>query len=139
MRIAIVYFAPRNRDSYRTLSERIARGLVSRGAHVDVIDGELEKEKRLSFYEYIIIGCEPASLFGKKIPPSVGRFLSQAGVIGGKRSCAFIGKHPFASSRALSRLMNAMEREGMFLTYSEIISTQTQAEQLGSHLPIEKG
>jgi hypothetical protein len=93
----------------------------------------------VNFYEYLIIGCEPASLFGRKIPPSVDRFLSQAGSIGGKRSCAFVGKHLFSSSRALSRLMKAMEREGMFLTYSEVLATPRQAEQLGSHLPTEKG
>lgn len=139
MRVGIVYFAPKNPQTYRTLAEGIARGLSSRGVQVDVIDGELEKEKRLSFYEYIIIGCEPASLFGRKIPPSVDRFLSQAGAIGGKRSCAFIGKHLFASSRALSQLMKLMEREGMFLTYSEILSSRNQAEQLGSHLLMEKG
>ncbi len=138
MRVVIVYFAPKHRDSYRTLAEGIARGLLSRGAQVDVVDGELEKEKRLSFYEYIVLGCEPASLFGKRIPPSVDRFLSQAGVIGGKRSCAFIGKHLFSSSRALSQLMKAMEREGMFLTYSEILSNRSQAEQLGSRLLTEK-
>ncbi|MCX7788815.1 MAG: hypothetical protein N2442_14090 [Spirochaetes bacterium] len=134
MRVAIVYFAPKHRDTYRTLAEGIARGLISRGAQVDVIDGETEKEKRLSLYEYIIMGCEPASLFGKKIPTTVDRFLSQAGSIGGKRSCAFIGKHLFASSRALSQLMKSMEREGMFLTYSEILSNRAQAEQLGIHL-----
>ena len=139
MRVVIAYFAPRNRESYRKLAQGIARGLESRGFQVDVIDGEVEKGKRLSFYEYIVIGCEPASLFGRKIPQSVSTFLSQAGSIGGKRSCAFIGKHPFASSRALSQLMKAMEREGMFLTYSEILSSPSQAEQLGIHLPTAKG
>lgn len=139
MRVVIAYFAPRNRETYRNLANGIARGLESRGVQVDVIDGELEKEKRLSFYEYLVIGCEPASLFGRKIPPSVSTFLSQAGAIGGKRSCAFTGKHLFASSRALSQLMKTMEREGMFLTYSEILSSPLQAEQMGIHLPTEKG
>ncbi|MFQ3619594.1 MAG: hypothetical protein SNJ78_01490 [Spirochaetales bacterium] len=134
MRAVIVYFAPKHREQYRKLAVSIAQGLSSKGVQTDLIDGVLEKDKRLSLYQYIILGCEPASLFGKKIPSLVSNFLSQAGAIGGKRSCAFVGKHFLSSNRALAQLMRAMEKEGMFLTYSEVLSTEEQAQRLGALL-----
>lgn len=134
MRAAIVFFASKHRDRYRSLAHKIAEGFVSQGNQADVIDGEQETDKRLTIYQYLVIGCEPSSLFGKKIPASVSRFLSQAGTVGGKRSCAFTAKHPLASSRALSQLMKVMEKEGLFLTYSEILTNPEQAESLGKRI-----
>jgi hypothetical protein len=52
----------------------------------------------------------------------------------GKKSAAFLKKTgPFAT-RALTRLMRSMEKEGMFVNWSEIIRSVPQAEALGKRM-----
>jgi hypothetical protein len=89
-------------------------------------------------YQYIAVGSETLSNFSSKIPDKVGYFLSSSGMVAGKRSFAFVTKNVFGATKALTRLMKGMEKEGMFLKYSSILNSPQEAEEIGKRLHIIK-
>jgi hypothetical protein len=100
------------------------------GHRVDVLDCRTGDGRRLPGYEYVTVYAEPASLFGASMPEALGRMLA-SGYLAGKKSAAFLKKTgPFAG-KALRGLMRAMEKEGMFVNWSEIIRSVSHAEALG--------
>ena len=136
MKVAIAFFEGKNRAKLFGLVKALSKGIESQGHQVDLIDGTHDVNTKLSMHKYIIVGTESKSTIGGKIPEKVGSFLSNAGAIQGKRSCAFVSKTFFGSEKALSRLMANMEKEGMFLKYSEIIQSAVEAEEIGKRLHI---
>ena len=66
----------------------------------------------------------------------VTRYLKNAGMISGKRCYAFVGKSPISASRALQRIMKAMEGEGMFLKNSGVLNSAVEAQEVGRRLHI---
>jgi menaquinone-dependent protoporphyrinogen IX oxidase len=134
MRAAVVFFAVKNRDEVLSIARALAKGMESQGHQIDVVDGMRDVNTKLTLHSYIAVGTEAVSLFGGKIPEKVAFFLASAGHIVGKRSFAFVRKTPFGANGALLRLMKAMEREGMYLKYSEIIRTAEAGEEIGSRL-----
>ena len=138
MKVAIVFFEGKNRQKLFNLVKALSQGIESQGHQVDIIDGSHDVSTRLSMHQYIIMGTESKSTIGGKIPEKVASFLADAGVIQGKRSFAFVSKTFFGSEKALTRLMSSMEKEGMFLKYSEIIQTSIEAEEIGKRLHIEQ-
>lgn len=136
MRIATVFFPGKNRTRLVSFAKALAEGIESQGHSVDIVDGSRDVNARLSMYQYIAVGTEPISLFGGKIPPKVGEFLKNSGVVGGKKCFAFVMKKPLGAAKALTRLMNTMESEGMFLRYSEVIGSTSEAEAIGKRLQI---
>lgn len=134
MRIAVVYFARHKREKMMEVSRGLARGFESAGHRVDIIDGFLDPDTRLATYEYIAMGCESLSLFTGKISGQIPVFLSNSGTLTGKRCFAFTIRQPFASLKALARLMKSMEKEGMLLKYSDILLSPGQAEVVGKNL-----
>ena len=137
MRVAVVYFPASKRDKLSTLSQALARGIERQGHQVDVVDGVRDSQAKLTTYQYIALGSEQTNLFGGKLPNKVKEFLAGAGMIAGKKSCAFILRHAIGERRTLSRLMGAMEREGMFLRVSHSFTKEEEAEAVGTDLTIE--
>ena len=115
MRVAVIFFSGKSRDKLLKISKSLAAGIESQGHQVDIVDGDHDVNTKLTIYKYLAIGTESISIFGGKIPEKVTHFLSQAGVVTGKRSFAFVLKTFFGSTRALFRLMRGMEKEGMYL------------------------
>lgn len=136
MRVAVVFFAEKKREKVLTLAKGLARGVESSGHRVDIIDGLKDINTKLTIYEYIAIGCESLSLFSGKISEKIPVFLMNAGMVHGKRCFAFVLNHPLSANRALARLMKAMEHEGMYLKYSEILTSLEQAEGVGKRLGV---
>jgi hypothetical protein len=134
VRIAVVFFAEKKRDKLLGLAKGLARGFEAGGHSVDLIDGIRDTSSRLTAYEYLAVGCESLTFFTGKISPKISVFLSNCGMISGKRSCAFVPKSPLSSGRSLARLMKAMEHEGMYLKYSEILLSADQAEAVGKRI-----
>jgi hypothetical protein len=60
--------------------------------------------------------------------------LSAGSALGGKKSAAFIKKGGLFTSRALSNLMRAMEKEGMMINWSDILMNSPHAEALGKRI-----
>jgi hypothetical protein len=136
MRVATVFFPQKNRDRLLQLAKALARGIESQGHEVDLIDGSRDVNTKLTIYGYIAVGTEATNVFGGKIPQRVSEFLSSAGIVGGKRSFAFVPKRLIGGTRTLRRLMNVMEHEGMFLKLSDTLSSADEAEEIGKRLSI---
>jgi len=137
MRAAVVFFATNSRDRILNITRSLAKGIESQGHQVDIIDGNHDVNAKLTMYQYIAIGAEPLSNFSGKIPDKVSHFLSSSGMVAGKRCYAFVTKNVFGAGKALARLMKGMEKEGMFLKYSSIISSAAEAEEIGKRLHIK--
>ena len=135
MRVAIVFIAIKNRNYLFKISQELAKGIETQGHQVDVIDGVKQKDTQLSIYKYIAIGTEKISFLGK-ISTRVANFLSNAGIRGGKRCFAFVPKTIFACQRTMLHLMQAMEKEGMLIKYSKVLTSPEQAKNVGKRLHI---
>jgi hypothetical protein len=133
VRIAVVS-APAVRKDPPEYARSFAKGMESMGHRVDVINAWTEDGMRLPGYEYIAVISEPVSFFSGKIITNISKILAVGSSLTGKKSAAFIKKSGLFSNRALSRLMNAMEKEGMYVNWSDIIFNAPHAEALGKRI-----
>ena len=136
MRIAVVFFPASQRNKLLEIAKSLGRGIESQGHQVDLIDGTRDVNTKLTIYEYIAIGTEQLNLFGGRIPPKLSEYLKNAGIVGGKKSFAFVLKRPLGTSKTLRSLMSAMESEGMFLRVSDVLASPEGAEAVGKRLKI---
>jgi hypothetical protein len=136
MRVAVVFFSAKKREKILEICKALVRGIEAQGHQADVVDGDHDVNTKLTIYQYIVVGTEATSTFGGKIPEKVGAFLGGAGQVTGRRSFAFVLKSFISAPRALARLMNAMEKEGMFLKNSSILTSAVEAEEVGKRLHI---
>ena len=136
MRVAIVFFSGKNREKIRDLANGLARGIQKQGNQVDVFDGCLEHNARLTIYQYIAVGLEPSGSFSGRVPDSVRTFLAGSGMVSGKKCYAFVSRSTFGTAKSLSNLMRSMEGEGMFLKNSDVLRSAVEAEEIGKRLHI---
>ena len=136
MRIAVVFFPHSNREKVREIARAVADGIGAQGHDVDVVDGTQDVNTKLTIYTHVTVVVEQKTLFTGKIPESIGEFLSSSGIVGGKKSFAFVIKKPLGNTRALKRVMHAMEHEGMFLRYSDVLATPEDSRIIGTRLKI---
>ncbi|MDR2630582.1 MAG: hypothetical protein LBC60_06645 [Spirochaetaceae bacterium] len=133
MRIAVIS-APAARKAVPDYVTALAKGMESMGHRVDVLDAWTEDGFRLPGYEYIVVTAEPVSLIGGKLPEVIPKILAAGSSLGGKKSAAFLKKNSPFTTKALSNLMRAMEKEGMLVNWSDIILSPAQAEFLGKRI-----
>ncbi len=136
MRIAVVYHAEKNKTLLRDLAKGVARGLEAQGSTVEVINSR-EFSSRLTLFNYIVIGTEVTGTFGGAIPASLAKFLEATGPVGSKRSCAFIPAKGMRRQKSLLQLMKVMEKEGMFVTDFDVLTSPEAAEVVGKKLNIQ--
>lgn len=136
MRVAVVFVPGSHRDKLLEIGKALASGIESQGHQVDLIDGGRDVNTKLTIYEYIALGTEVVSLFGGKLPEKATQFLGSSGIVAGKRCFAFVLKKPIGATKGLQRLMKTMESEGMFLKYSDILSSAAEATVIGKRLSI---
>jgi flavorubredoxin len=136
MRTVVVFFSGSNRSRILALAKALAKGMESQGHQVDIVDGDHDVNTKLTAYQYLAVGTEPLSGLGGKISEKIGHFLNSAGMVAGKKSFAFVHKNVAGAGKALTRLMKAMEREGMFIKNSSVLSSAEEAEALGRKLHI---
>ncbi len=134
MRVAAVFFAGKNRNKLLDVTKALARGLESQGNQVDIIDGDRDINAKLTIYGYIAVGTSAINTWGGKIPEKVAAYLANAGIVAGKRSFAYTITAGMRTGRTLSRLMRQMEQEGMYLKFSDILSSPAEAEEVGKRL-----
>lgn len=137
MRTAVVFFGGSRRDKTAEVARGLAGGIERAGHQVDVIDGDRDVSTKLTVYEYIVVGTSPVSSFSGKIDAKISEFLSNGGMITGKKSSAFVLNSLFGTQKALRRLMAAMEHEGMFIRYSDILRSREEAEVLANRLKLQ--
>lgn len=138
MKVAVVFYAQKQQEKLREISQALSRGISAQGHEVDVIDAKNESNKKLSFYEYIALGTEQMNFLGGKIPPGLLSYLRQAGTVSGKRCYAFVIKSGLRPLKTLTALMKQMESEGMFLKVSDIVTKPTDAQEIGKRLHIKR-
>jgi len=136
MRVGIVYFPNKNNNKLSDIVNSLSDGIKSQGHQVDIINGNLDSTSKLTVYNYIAFGIEGTNLLGGKIPPKTTVFLSNAGLIRGKRSYAFTLKSTLRPQKSLIKLMKSMEHEGLYLKKSDIISSKQEAISIGKRLHI---
>ncbi|QQO11234.1 hypothetical protein [Breznakiella homolactica] len=133
MRIAVIS-VPSQRKAPPDYVVSLAKGMESMGHRVDVIDAWTDDGMRLPGYEYIVVAAEPLSFFSGKMPEALTKVLSGGSSLGGKKSAAFLRKSGPFSAKALTNLMRAMEKEGMYINWSDIILNAPHAEALGKRI-----
>ena len=136
MRVAVVFVSQGKRDGLLKISKALASGIETHGHTVELVDGAHDVNAKLTVYEYIAVGTEITSSFGGKIPDKVEEFLKSSGMVAGKRAFAFVLKQSFGAAKGLQRLMKVMEGEGMYLKFSEILSSAAEATEIGKRLRI---
>ena len=136
MRVAVVFFSGSKRRKLLEHCQALARGITAQGHTADIVDGDRDVNTRLTIYQYVVVGTEVVGTFRGKIPEKVSAWLAGAGTASGKRSFAFVLKSWIGAPRALARLMQTMEREGLFLKNSRILTSAVEAEEIGKRLHI---
>jgi menaquinone-dependent protoporphyrinogen IX oxidase len=137
MRVCILYAgAGGDNERLKRMSGALAKGIESNGNTVDMFDMALEEGRKISFYDYVVIGTESMTFFGGKIPQIVTSFLRSAGTVSGKRCMAFVRKSGMRSQKTLSALMHAMETEGMYLRTSDVLLNDDYAAATGKRLNV---
>jgi flavodoxin len=138
MKVCILIAAKgKDNTSIKKIATSLAKGIEEQNHMVDIIDIKLEGSKIISYYDYLIVGCEATTTFGGKIPQSVPTFLKNCGSISGKRCMAFVTKAGIRSVKTLQSLMKVMEGEGMYLKTSDVITKEAMANAIGKRLHIE--
>lgn len=139
MNICILYFGGNRKEKMKELAQGISRGMEKQGNHtVQIIDGEVDRDKKLTPFHYIALGCTATNVLGGKISPAVSDYLQNAGMISGKRCFAFTPRSGLRPMKTLQTIMKTMEREGMYLKMSDILSSGAEAEAVGERLHVEQ-
>ena len=137
MRVAIVYIPVKEPEALAALAKSMARAFQEAGHFVDLAIARADESPRLTGYDYVVIGTESATAFGK-ISGRVAHVLAQAGMVTGKRSMAFLRKSGFRPEKALARLMKAMETEGMVVNCAEVVANDAGAAEAARGAPVER-
>ncbi|MEJ2664170.1 MAG: hypothetical protein P8107_09035 [Spirochaetia bacterium] len=135
MRVAVVYLSDKNNRTLTEIAEALAKGIETQGHQVECINVNESGDKKLLIFNYIVLGTEQSSAFGK-ISEKITHYLNQAGSMTGKKSSAFVIKNTFGTNKALLNLMAAMEKEGMLIKNSLIFSQKDEAFEAGKKLHI---
>lgn len=127
----------RNASKLIEVSKGLSKGLESQGHMVTILDAYTDNDKRLSYYDYIIVGTESVGLLSAKTPEVLAKFLREVPGAAGKRSFVFNLKSP-RCAKQLCIAMKDMEREGMFVTNSGTLKNASEAEAVGKRLQINR-
>ena len=136
MRVCVVFAEDGSSTVCKTLCGSLAQGMQAQGHEVDVVNAHTDAGKIISYYDYIAVGTVATSLWGGKIPHRLEEFLRQCGTIAGKRSFAFVAKKGLRQNKTLQALMKSMESQGMYLTFSDILTNEAYAKEVGKRLVI---
>jgi hypothetical protein len=133
MRVAVVS-VPAEQKPPRDYVSALAQGVESMGHRAEIIDAYTDDGRRLPAFDYIIVMAEQIGLFGGKLPDALPRILRGPASLSGKKSAAFLKKTGPFTGKALANMMRAMEQEGMFVNWSEIILSAPHAHELGKRI-----
>lgn len=138
MRTAVVYFPPHNGSNVLArVAGALAEGLERAGHQVTLIRADKSNPQSLSTYGYIAVGAESGSFFSREPEGEIKAYLSNAGMVSGKRSFAFVRPRGLFALKTLAILMRRMEAEGMFIRYSEILPNEAAARSTATRLKVE--
>ncbi len=136
MRVCVLFEDVGTASVCKDLASGLAEGIQTQGHDVELIDIKRDSGKIISYFDYIVVGTSATTFWGGKISSRVSDFLKQSGTVSGKRSFAFISKKGIRKGKTLQALMRVMESQGMYLTFSDILSNRSFAKEVGKRLVI---
>lgn len=136
MRVCVLFEDVGTASVCKDLASGLAEGIQTQGHDVELVDMKRDSGKIISYFDYIAVGTSATAFWGGKISPKVGEFLKQSGTVSGKRCFAFISKKGIRQGKTLQALMRVMESQGMYLTFSDILSNRAYAKEIGKRLVI---
>ncbi|MDY4466965.1 MAG: hypothetical protein SPE30_11865 [Candidatus Treponema excrementipullorum] len=135
MRIVLMHFLNPENTKHSQIIRNLVDSASKKGHTVEVIDGQKDMSTfRFTPYEYIALLTPTLGVLGGKVPPIVSEVLANCGVVGGKKSCALVLPSLFGAEKACKALMKAMEKEGMFVDYFDIVQSPEHATHVGTFL-----
>jgi len=136
MRVCVLYEDPGSATICKDIASGLADGIQLQGHDVELVDMARESGKIVSYFDYLVLGTSAINFFGGKISSKAEDFLKQGGSVSGKRSFAFVSKKGLRQGKTLQTLMKAMERQGLYLTFSDILPNRAYAKEVGKRLVI---
>ena len=133
MRIAVIS-APARRSAPSEYAKALAKGMEKMGHQVELFDAWADDGMRLPGFEYIAMATETSSFFSAKISEAIPRILRGSSGIAGKKSAAFIKKGGIRGAKTLINVMEAMEKEGLVVNWSETLLSVPHAEAIGKQI-----
>ena len=69
MRVAVVFYGSGRSDQLKDLARALARGIERQGVQVqvDLLDVAVDREKKLTLYDYLVVGMVSVTLFRLKV------------------------------------------------------------------------
>ncbi len=139
MKVGVIYFQKDDsKGALKEIAGSLAEGIERQGIPVDIYDGFDLENRKMAFYDYICLGAESSGFFTSKLPDKVKTAVKSLGLVAGKRAYAFTVKSGIRSMKTLSRIMDLMEKEGLYLKRSDIIKNKVDAEYIGKKLHISR-
>lgn len=132
MRILILSYLKSDNRKQTDILKKLEQTAVACGHQVDVKSGEKDTEElHLIIYDYIAVIVPASPLFGAKVPVKLPEVLSHCGNVSGKKGAALVVKSGFSSAKMCHVVMKAMEKEGMFVDYFEVVESADHATAVG--------
>ncbi len=139
MQVCVIYAGKTREDEHlKGIAASLAKGLESQGHNVDLINMYTDTDKKLAFYDYILLGSSSKTGIGGNLPDVVCAYLHRTAQLSGKRSFAFVSNGGIRKQKTLSVLMKAMEGEGMYLKSQDVIKNKDVALAIGKRLNVER-
>lgn len=135
MRVALVAWGQRGSTKVRTMAQALAAGLAAQGHDVTEVHPSAQQQK-LTISEYVILITEAANFLGSRLPDGLAQWLSGARMRPGTRGAVFVRSRPVGTYRTLRLAMAAMETEGCYLTFSDVLRKPADAQLIGRALEI---
>lgn len=132
MRILLLSYLKADNRKQSDILKKLEQTAAACGHQVDVKSGEKDTEElHLIIYDYIAVVVPASPLFGAKVPAKLPEVLSHCGNVSGKKGAALVVKSGFSSAKMCHAVMKAMEKEGMFVDYFEVIESVDHATAVG--------
>ncbi|MDA8410588.1 MAG: hypothetical protein M0001_09375 [Treponema sp.] len=137
MRICLLYLPASQSSPLEKTAKAMTEALRGKGHEVDLVSGAKGEIPRFAMAEYVFIVTEPLG-FGGKLPPRLGEILGQSSGTTGKRSMAIVVKQGPFRNKTITRLMKAMEGEGMAVNDWAVVANAKEAASAAAGAPIER-
>lgn len=139
MRVGIVIFGnDREAKKESEIASLFCQALTERGYTSSIINTSLDRDKKLTLFDYLIFVGETKSFFSTKFNPTLVDFLSGCGNISGKRAATVLVRPCFMKNRAMKALMEIIEGEGVILKTSCTVSKKGDALSFIKTINVER-
>lgn len=130
---ALVLFS--SSGNLQQLAKALAQGLEAASFQVDLMQLSSDRSGPISVapYDVICVGSPTVGLRGH-IAPDIEPALGRCSRLEGKRTAAFVRRGLFGSSKALRRLMAALERQGAWVEDFADLANPSEARAFGERL-----